>query len=165
MANGFKIKGALNSSILYIYISQIHLIMAELKTKATEISVKDFLDAKADPKVRTDCDTLCTIMQRVTGEPAKIWGPSIVGFGKYHYVYDSGREGEMCITGFSPRKPALTLYVCAAADAQAPLLEKLGKFKSSKGCLYIKKLADVNIDILEQIVKTGVEHLRSKYPD
>src|ERR1700744_5058982 len=101
--------------------------MAELKTKATEVSVKDFLDRAADPKVRKDCDTICELMEKVTGEKAKMWGPSIVGFGKYHYKYDSGREGEICLTGFSPRKPSFAFYAIAGFDGKDELLAKLGK--------------------------------------
>ena len=145
-----------------------HLIsdpMAELKTKATEITVESFLDKKADPKVRADCDTIISIMERLTGEKPKMWGPSIVGFGKYHYKYDSGREGEICITGFSPRKPNIVLYLMANFEDKADLLEKLGKHKASKGCLYIKKLADVNIDILESMIKQSIDFIKKKYPD
>lgn len=149
----------------FIFMSTNTKTMAELKTKATEASVKDFLDAKADPKVRQDCDTIVDIMERVTGEKAKMWGSAIVGCGNYHYKYDSGREGVMCITGFSPRKPDMALYVSAGAEEQAPLLAKLGKHKMGKGCLYIRKLADVDVNVLEQIVKNGIEIIRAKYPD
>lgn len=138
--------------------------MAELKTKPTEITVESFLDKAADPKVRADCDTIISMMERLTGDNPKMWGPSIIGFGKYHYKYESGREGEICITGFSPRKPNITLYV-ANIEGQADLLTKLGKHKASKGCLYIKKLADVDIAILESLVKRSIDFLKKKYPD
>ncbi|MGN6395326.1 MAG: DUF1801 domain-containing protein [Mucilaginibacter sp.] len=139
--------------------------MAELKTKVNEASVKDFLDKKADPKVRQDCDTIIDIMQRVTGEEAKMWGTAIVGCGSYQYKYDSGREGVMCVTGFSPRKPEIALYVSAGAVEQAALLAKLGKHKIGKGCLYIKKLSDVDARVLEEIIANGVRLIRAKYPD
>ncbi|MGZ3871841.1 MAG: DUF1801 domain-containing protein [Mucilaginibacter sp.] len=138
--------------------------MAELKTKPTATSVAAFLDKAADPKVRADCDVIISLMEKITGEKPKMWGPGIVGFGSYHYKYESGREGDMCITGFSPRKPAITLYVMAGAEGQAALLEKLGKYKVSKGCLYIKKLADVDLQVLENIIANGVQHIRNKYP-
>ena len=139
--------------------------MAELKTKPTEISVESFLDKAADPKVRADCDTIISMMERLTGEKPKMWGPSIVGFGKYHYKYESGREGEICITGFSPRKPNITLYVMAGFEGQADLLAKLGKHKASKACLYIKRLADIDINILESLVKGSIDFVKKKYPD
>ena len=139
--------------------------MAELKTKVNEASVTDFLDKKANPKVRQDCDIIVDIMERVTGEKAKMWGTAIVGCGAYHYKYESGREGVMCVTGFSPRKPEIALYVSAGAEEQAPLLAKLGKHKMGKGCLYIKKLTDVDINVLEEIVANGIRIIRAKYPD
>ncbi|MES2110788.1 MAG: DUF1801 domain-containing protein [Bacteroidota bacterium] len=139
--------------------------MAELKTKVNEASVKDFLDKKADPKVRGDCDTIVGIMERVTGEEAKMWGTAIVGCGSYHYKYESGREGVMCITGFSPRKPEVALYVSAGAEEQAPLLARLGKHKMGKGCLYIKKLSDVDVNVLEEIIANGIRIIRAKYPE
>lgn len=139
--------------------------MAELKTKPTEIAVESFLDKNADPKVRADCDTIISMMERLTGEKPKMWGPSIVGFGKYRYKYESGREGEICITGFSPRKPNITLYVTAGFEEHEELLAKLGKHKASKGCLYIKRLADIDINILERLVKGSIDFLKKKYPD
>lgn len=139
--------------------------MAELKTKPTEIAVENFLDKNADPKVRADCDTIISMMEKLTGEKPKMWGPSIVGFGKYRYKYESGREGEICITGFSPRKPNITLYVTLGFEEQEELLAKLGKHKASKGCLYIKRLADIDINILERLVKGSIDFLKKKYPD
>ncbi|HVW95491.1 MAG TPA: DUF1801 domain-containing protein [Mucilaginibacter sp.] len=139
--------------------------MAETKTKPTTASVKEFLDEKAEGQARKDCDTIAALMEKVTGEKPVMWGPSIVGFGKYHYQYDSGHQGEMCITGFSPRAANLTLYVIAGSDGQADLLARLGKHKSSKGCLYIKKLADIDISILEELIRNSVSHIRTKFPD
>lgn len=94
-----------------------------------------------------------------------MWGPSIVGFGKYHYKYDSGHEGEICLTGFSPRKRNISLYVLAGFPGQADLLKKIGKHKAGKGCLYIKKLEDVNVSILESLIEQSVDFLKKKYPD
>jgi len=138
--------------------------MAELKTKATDQSVKDFLDKKASAKVRKDCDVIISLMSKITGEKPKMWGPSIVGFGKYHYRYESGHEGDMCITGFSPRKSNLTLYVIADYPEQEQLLKKLGKHTSSKACLYIKKLEDVDITVLEKMISKSVAYTKKKYP-
>jgi uncharacterized protein DUF1801 len=140
--------------------------MTEIKTKATEISVESFLDSKApDGPLRKDCNTLIRIMKKVTGSAPKMWGPSIIGFGKYHYKYESGHEGDMCLTGFSPRKPNISLYVMAGLPGQEELLKKLGKHKASKGCLYIKKLEDVDLAVLESIIKRAVDHVKKKYPD
>ena len=130
--------------------------MAELKTKKTQASVDQFIDQLADEKRRKDCHTLVQLMQRASKQPARMWGPSIVGFGSYHYQYDSGREGEMCLIGFSPRKAALTLYLRGGLDQQAPLLEKLGKYKTGKGCLYIKTLDDVDVKVLEEMIRKSV---------
>jgi hypothetical protein len=136
--------------------------MAEQKTKANEASVDDFL-AKSDEDTRKDCYTLISLMEKVTGEKAKMWGPAIVGFGQYHYKYASGHEGDICKVGFSPRKGNLSLYVLAGADGQSVLLEKLGKHKAGKGCLYIKKLSDIKLDILEQMIIRAMRHVESKF--
>lgn len=136
--------------------------MAELKTKATEQSVESFLDKVESEQMRDDSATLIKLMKRVTGSPAKMWGPSIIGFGQYHYKYESGHEGDMCLTGFSPRKGNLVVYVLPASAKQ---LTKLGKHKATKGCLYIKKLADVDVAVLEEIVQSSVNETRKKYPD
>jgi hypothetical protein len=103
-------------------------------------------------------------MKKVTGSAPVMWGPTIIGFGKYHYKYESGHEGYACLTGFSPRKPNITLYVMPGAVDSNPLLEKLGKHKAGKGCLYIKKLADVDLKVLEKLVKQSVDFLKKKYP-
>ena len=126
--------------------------MAEAKTKPTEKTVDSFIATVEDDKVRADCYTIINLMEKVTGEKPKMWGPAIVGFGKYTYKYESGRSGEICMTGFSPRKANITLYVLAGFPGQAELLDKLGKHTSGKGCLYIKKLADINIDVLESLI-------------
>lgn len=121
--------------------------MAGNKTKPTAISVDDFLHAVADPQRREDARKLRALMERVSGEPAKMWGPSIVGFGHHHYRYESGREGDMCRIGFSPRARELVLYGGFLLDAAR--LERLGTYRAGKGCLYIKRLADVDVAELE----------------
>lgn len=138
--------------------------MAEQKTKPTTESVEDFLDRIQDDGVRDDCQTMLKIMKKATGSPAKMWGGSIVGFGSYHYKYDSGHEGYSCLTGFSPRKQNISVYLMPGAAARSDLLEKLGKHKAGKGCLYIKKLNDINIPILETLIKESVNFLKEKYP-
>jgi hypothetical protein len=137
--------------------------MAEAKTKPTEKTVDSFIATVEDDKVRADCYTIINLMEKVIGEKPKMWGPAIVGFGKYTYKYESGRSGEICMTGFSPRKANITLYVLAGFPGQAELLDKLGKHTSGKGCLYIKKLGDVNIDVLESLIKESIKFLKEKY--
>ena len=126
--------------------------MAEIKTKPTDLSVDIFLDAVEHPVRRADGKALRTMMERITGEPATMWGPSIIGFGRYHYRYASGHEGDMCRIGFSPRSAHLVLYVGGFPDYDA-LLAKLGKHKTSKACLYVNKLADIDLTMLEEIVR------------
>jgi hypothetical protein len=139
--------------------------MAELKTKLTTQSVDQFLGKIADKQVQEDCQALVKLMQKASGYPARMWGTAIVGFGQYHYKYDSGREGDMCLVGFSPRKQNITLYVMAGAPGQDTLLKKLGKHKTGKGCLYLKKLEDVDPGVLEGIIKQAIEHLKKKYAE
>ncbi len=133
--------------------------MAELKTKATDESVTAFLNKLSDKGRRDDCLAVLEIMKDVTGEEPKMWGPSIVGFGRYHYKYESGREGEWMITGFSPRKGDLTLYIMPGFDAFPDLMKKLGKFKTGKSCLYLKKLEDIDPRVLRQLVKQSVKKM------
>ncbi|MEO6216897.1 MAG: DUF1801 domain-containing protein [Sphingomonas sp.] len=126
--------------------------MAENKTQATEASVEAFL-AKVEPEQRRDDGRLVAeMMARITGEPATMWGPSIIGFGTRHYRYESGREGDICRIGFSPRKAQLVFYVGAGSGRLDPLLAKLDKHSTGKGCLYIKKLADVDQAVLEALI-------------
>jgi hypothetical protein len=126
--------------------------MAENKTKPTEVSVAAFLDAIDEPARRADAKVLVNLMREASGQEPKMWGPSIVGFGSHHYIYESGREGDAPILGFSPRKAALVLYgALRAADAEARLA-KLGKHTTGKGCLYIKKLADVDAKALKDLL-------------
>lgn len=137
--------------------------MADNKTQATTASVTAFIDAIVDPERRADCKAVAKLMQKVTGAKPAMWGSSMVGFGRYHYVYDSGREGDAPLAAFSPRAQALTLYVMAGFDGAEPLLAKLGKVKTAKACLYIKRLADVDQAVLEQLIARSVAHLRKTY--
>ncbi|MBN8810501.1 MULTISPECIES: DUF1801 domain-containing protein [unclassified Sphingomonas] len=138
--------------------------MAELKTRATEIQVADFIAAVPDATRRADAGAVCTMMTRLTGEPPKMWGPSIIGFGRYAYRYDSGRTGEMCRIGFSPRKAELVLYVLDGNADQSEVLGRLGRHRTGKGCLYIKRLADVDADVLEEIVRAKIARMDAAYP-
>jgi hypothetical protein len=133
------------------------------KTQATAQSVSAFLDAIPDETKRKDAKTVAKMMKAITGEAPKMWGPSIVGFGKYHYKYDSGHEGDMCVTGFSPRAAALTLYIVPGFLASEPVMKRLGKFKTGKSCLYIKKLSDIDMKALEELVAGSVAYMRAKY--
>lgn len=136
--------------------------MAELKTKKNTASVKSFLKAIKDKSTREDCETITELMQSATKSEPAMWGTSIVGFGQYHYVYASGREGDWFICGFSPRKQNLTLYLMGGLDMQKDLLAKLGKHKAGKGCLYIKGLADIDLKVLKAMIKNSVKKLSTK---
>lgn len=140
---------------------------AENKTKATEVNVADFLAAVPDQRRREEASVIDALHRRVTGLEPKMWSPSIVGYGSYDYKYESGREGTSCRAGFSPRKPALTFYAMGgpADDPRgAALFEKLGKHEIGKGCLYIKKLADVDLAVLEELVRFSWQSMNDKYP-
>ena len=134
--------------------------MAEQKTKPTNQSVKEFLNKIPEAERRADCFAVAKIMEEITGEKPKMWGPSIVGFGSYHYKYASGREGDWPMMGFSPRKKDLTLYIMMGFEKHADLMEKLGKHSTSKSCLYIKRLSDVHIPTLKKLIKIGLKDLR-----
>jgi len=136
--------------------------MAENKTKATAVDPYEFIRQVDDPQKREDSEELIALMKKVTGKPPKMWGPTIVGFGKYRYKYDSGREGEICLTGFSPRKPNLVLYLGPGLEDE-DLMARLGKHKRGKGCLYIKKLADVDRKVLQQLLVKSVADMRKRY--
>ena len=139
--------------------------MAEIKTKPTGVAVDAFIDAVPHPQRREDARKVRAMMERLSGRPAAMWGPSIVGFGSYHYKYDSGHEGTMCRLGFSPRKAELVLYVLTEAADQDPLLARLGKHKTGKCCLYIRKLADVDEAVLEELTASALAHMNEKYPE
>ena len=127
--------------------------MAEMKTIQTEASVEDFLNLIEDNQKREDCFEIVKMMKQVTKKEPKMWGPSIIGFGSYHYKYESGREGDSPQIGFSPRKQTITLYILSGSDHENPLLQKLGKHSTSKVCLYIKRLADVDKKVLLELIK------------
>jgi hypothetical protein len=131
--------------------------MAEIKTRPTGVAVDAFLDAVPDPQRRADGKALREMFERITGEPATMWGPSIVGFGAYSYRYESGHGGEMCRVGYSPRGRELVLYIAATRPEAADLLAKLGKHKTGKSCLYVKRLADIDQGVLEAMI---VEELK-----
>lgn len=137
--------------------------MAENKTKATAASVSKFIDQVENEQKRNDAKTLVDIFEKLTGEKGKMWGPSIIGFGQYHYKYESGREGDFMLAGFSPRKTALTLYIMAGFSKYDEYLSKLGKFKTGKSCLYIKKLADVDMAVLESMIADSIQTIQKKY--
>jgi hypothetical protein len=131
--------------------------MAELKTQKNDLSVEDFINSVADDRKRQDCWTILEMMQRLTGLVPSMWGSSIVGFGNYHYKYASGREGDWFVIGFSPRKQALTLYFLLGFNDMPELMNALGKYKTGAGCLYIKRLEDVDLGTLEKLIQATFE--------
>ncbi len=131
--------------------------MAENKTKPTGVSPTKFINELEDLQQRKDCKQLVKMMKAATGEKAVMWGPSIVGFGSCHYKYASGREGDIMLVGFAPRKNQLSLYLSCDIQRSADLLAQLGKHKTGKGCLYIKKLEDVDLDVLAALIERGIE--------
>lgn len=139
--------------------------MAEIKTKQTNASVKEFINAFADTEQKKkDSFELLKIMEEATGQKPKMWGPSIIGFGKYHYKSDRSRqEGDWPLIGFSPRKAAISLYVYTGAPQHEYLLKDFGKFKMGKACIYIKKLSDINLPALKKMMKVSIDFLQEKY--
>ena len=137
--------------------------MAQLKTKKTNASVSQFLNAVEDKQRRADCKTVARLMRAATGNVAKLWGTSLVGFGSYDYKYASGREGSWFLCGFSPRAKSLTLYIMPGFSEFDLLMRKLGKYKTGKSCLYINNLDDVDLAVLKQLIDESVKHMRSKY--
>lgn len=137
--------------------------MAENKTKPTKKSVTAFIKDIQDEQMRRDARKVAAMMREATGARAKMWGASIVGFGEYHYKYDSGREGDFMITGFSPRKQALTLYVIPGFRHFEALMGKLGKYKTGKSCLYIRRLSDVDEQVLKRLITASVKYMREHY--
>lgn len=134
--------------------------MAELKTKKNEASVEDFLNTVENEKNRSDSFTIINLMHEVTGEEPTMWGDSIIGFGSYTYRYASGRTGEWMVTGFSPRKQNLTIYIMPGFEQYDDLLSRLGKYTTGKSCLYIKKLEDIDQDVLRELVRLSVEYMK-----
>jgi hypothetical protein len=137
--------------------------MAEVKTKENNRSVDDFLNVIDNDQKRNDCFELLKIMTETTKEPPKMWGDSIVGFGSYHYKYDSGHEGDSCLTGFSPRKQNISVYIMKGFEKREELLQKLGKHKTGSACLYINKLGDVNTTVLKALIKESFDYMKKKY--
>ncbi|OXA98809.1 DUF1801 domain-containing protein [Flavobacterium pectinovorum] len=138
--------------------------MAKNKTTQTETSVTDFINAVEDDTKRNDSFELITIMQKQTGFDAKMWGPSIIGFGSYHYKYASGHEGDAPLVGFSPRKDAFSFYACLTDENKEELLPNFGKHKVAKACVYFKKLADIDPEILKKMISLSVKNLNTLYP-
>ena len=138
--------------------------MSGNKTVATSEDVQDFLRQVEPERRRADGLRLNEIFQQVTGYAPRMWGPSIVGYGEYHYTYDSGREGDFLATGFSPRKANLSIYIMPGYADYGPILDRLGKHKMGKSCLYINKLADVDEDVLAELIRAGLADLDAKWP-
>jgi hypothetical protein len=137
--------------------------MTKNKTTATEASVDAYLAAIDGEERRNDCAALARLMAKATKFPPKMWGTSVVGFGSYHYKYESGREGDSCLTGFSSRKGDISVYLTTSVLAQADLLAKLGRHKTGKGCLYIRRLAEIDLDVLERLVAGAVADHSSRH--
>jgi hypothetical protein len=138
--------------------------MAENKTKAGDASVEAYIEARASKEQRTDCEQLMAMLERVTRQKPKMWGPSIVGYGRYRYVYDSGRTGEMPLVGFALRGRDLVVYLDCEEQEQQLLLSRLGRHKMGKSCLYLKRLADVDVTVLEALIAGSVADLQRRYP-
>lgn len=138
--------------------------MAKNKTTETESSVIDFINAIDDEIKKNDAFELTTIMQNISGFEPKMWGPGIIGFGSYHYKYTSGHEGDAPLVGFSPRKAAISLYIYIPPENREELLSGLGKHKASKGCIYIKKIADIDLEMLKNMISLSLEYLKNLYP-
>jgi hypothetical protein len=138
--------------------------MAKNKTTFTEASVEEYLAARGNEQQQADCRALIAILHRITGERPKMWGPSIVGFGSYRYTYDSGHSGEAPLAGFAIRANELVVYLMCGDDQQAPLLAKLGKHKMGKSCLYFKRLADLDLSVLEKLVESSIAEVHRRFP-
>lgn len=137
--------------------------MADNKTRATKASVTDFVNGIEPAERRKDVKKVAAMMRRATGKRARMWGSSIVGYGEYHYKYDSGREGDFMITGYSPRKQALTVYIIPGFSHFDAEMKKLGKYKTGRSCLYIKRLSDVDEKVLERLITKSVKHMHKHY--
>lgn len=138
--------------------------MSENKTKPTDAKVEAFIEAVDHEKKRADAWRMLEIMKEVTGMEPKMWGPSIIGFGSYHYKYESGREGDSLITGFSPRKAKMSLYIMPGFSKYDELMSRLGKYKTGKSCLYVNKLEDIDEEVLRELIALSVEDMKEKYP-
>lgn len=134
--------------------------MAELKTKKNDKDPREFIESVENEKRKTDSLVIMDLMEKITGDSGSMWGPSIVGYGSYRYKYASGREGDWMLAGFSPRKQALTLYIMSGFKRYEELMSKLGKFKTGKSCLYINKLEDIDMNVLEELITLSVKHMK-----
>jgi hypothetical protein len=135
----------------------------QAKTTETTLSVKDFIKKIPEEQRQKDAQLIVEIMEKQSGFPAKMWGPAIIGFGSYHYVYESGHEGDAPLVGFSPRKNEFALYLSSSFEKREELLQQLGKHKSAKACVYIKKMEDIKVDILKKMISASVKHIKAKY--
>ncbi|WP_433923262.1 DUF1801 domain-containing protein [Paenibacillus taichungensis] len=139
--------------------------MYKLKTKETDNSVIEFIESVDSPKKREDAYQLLDIFTETTGYTAKMWGPSIIGFGSYHYKYESGHEGDAPLVGFSPRKAKISLYFATGDTERENLLKDFGKHTTGKACVYVNKLADINLDVLQALINQSIKFLKETYPD
>lgn len=137
--------------------------MAENKTIETAASVEEFIASVPDDLKQKDCKEILKIFSDATGFEARMWGPAIIGFGRYHYKYESGREGDAPLAAFSPRKDAVVLYLSSVFDKRDELLQKFGKHKAGKGCIYLKRLSDVNVEVLKEMINASIRHTKSQY--
>ena len=140
------------------------MAQAQNKTVAESADPKAFISSVEHPVRRADAEMLMALFSEVTGYDAVMWGSSIIGFGKYHYVYDSGREGDFLATGFSPRKSNLSIYIMPGYQDYGDILARLGKHKMGKSCLYVNKLADIDLDVLQELIRVGLNDLNKKWP-
>lgn len=138
--------------------------MYEPKTKETDKDVVEFIESVEHPKKRQDAYKLVELFEQTSGYPPKMWGPSIIGFGSYHYVYKTGHEGDAPLVGFSPRKAKISLYFATGDESRGTLLEKLGKHTSGKSCVYINKTEDIDLAVLQQLISQSIEFLQNLYP-
>ena len=137
----------------------------EAKMKPTEVSAADFIAAVENPKRRADAETLCALFEEISGEPPKMWGPSIIGFGRYHYRYASGHEGDAPRLGFSPRKAQTVVYVMSGFEGQEAMIARLGKVKTSVACLYVNRLDQIDLGVLREMAVASLAQMRELYPD
>jgi len=137
----------------------------EARTKPTEVSVADFIAAVENPKRRTDAEVLCALFEEISGEPPTMWGSSIIGFGSYHYRYDSGHEGDAPRLGFSPRKAQTVIYLMSGFKGQDEMLARIGKVKTSVSCMYVNRLDQIDLGILREMAVASLAKMREQYPD
>ncbi|WP_426028752.1 DUF1801 domain-containing protein [Brevundimonas sp. TWP2-3-4b2] len=138
---------------------------SEAKTKPTEVPVADFIAAVENPKRRADAETLCALFEEISGEPPKMWGPSIIGFGRYHYRYASGHEGDAPRLGFSPRKAQTVVYVMSGFKGQEEMIARIGKVKTSVSCMYVNRLDQIDLGVLREMAVASLAQMREQYPD